>query len=61
MYKCIDKVNNEEIRRRSKEGLLNVINEKFIDYNKGQGLKVACEGGEGTYYLIQRDNTKENK
>lgn len=61
MYKCIDKVNNEEIRRRSKEGLLNVINEKFIDYNKGQGLKVSCYCIKDTYYLIQRDNTKEDK
>lgn len=61
MYRCIDKVNNEEIKRRSKEGLLDIINQRFVDYNQCQGLRVSCYCIKNTYYLIQRDNTKENK
>lgn len=61
MYRCIDKINNEEIKRRSKEELLDIINQRFVDYNQSQGLRVSCYCIKDTYYLIQRNNTKENK
>lgn len=58
MYKCIDKVCNKEIKRRSKEGLLNIINKKFIEYNTDQEVKVSCYCIKDVYYLIQHKEVK---
>ena len=52
--KCVDYITNEEIKRRTKQGLLEEMNKRFDRY-KSNGIKVSMYSVDSIYYLINRE------